>query len=104
MSECGSAQKGIRMGIYIESEKKPKRCCECPCRGGTQTFCRLAPIDSRWLGEAEWLDKAPDWCPIKEYVGGQVMAWTCDRKKECNTSPICGTECTQTFDKEHAVL
>ena len=32
------------------------------------------------------------------------MAWTCDRKKECNTSPIYGTECTLTFDKEHAVL
>lgn len=29
--------------------------------------------------------------------------YTCDRLKECNTSPSCGTECTQTTDKAHAM-
>lgn len=30
-----------------------------------------------------------------------INFYVCDRKKECNTSPRCGTECFHTLDKEH---
>lgn len=100
------------MGVYIESLEKPKACGDCPCASAFRPACQLT---KRSLTYSERVVKAPYWCPMKEYIGGQVMvftcdergqamAFTCDRKKECNTSPFCGTECTRTLDKEHAVF
>lgn len=31
----------------------------------------------------------------------EIQLFICDRKKECNTSPFCGFECTQTTDPAH---
>ena len=92
------------MGVYIEGFEKPKNCWTCPCyetgmAGQYPACCKITD-----KGVKDIYDKPPGWCPMREMRGGEVIAFTCDRKKECNTSPICGTECTQTFDKEHAVF
>lgn len=89
------------MAVYIETLEKPKACGDCPCASAFRPACQLT---KRSLTYSERVIKAPHWCPMEEYVGGQVMMFTCDRKKGCNTSPICGTLCTKTFDKEHAVF
>lgn len=95
------------MAVYIESLEKPKACGDCPCveqNIGILRCIQRCRLSRKEIGDSEYHVKAPDWCQMEEYVGGQVMMFACDRKKECNTSPFCGTLCTQTFDKEHAVF
>lgn len=112
------------MGIYIANMEKPKKCFECPIVGGYaeapgRLYCPAVKPAKRVEGET-----LPDWCQIEEVqqavidVGRQVVenitkkggiiikepmkTYECDRMKKCNTSPICGKECTRTKDPNHA--
>ena len=110
------------MGIYIEYAEKPKTCWGCAFhlrtrnineQSGDITFCIVrAGMQPQITGVGDTPPFPPTWCPIEEFTEDMYRAarcasgehFVCNRKAPCNTDPICGKECTETFDKRYAVI
>ena len=47
----------------------PERCCQCIFSGSDGDYCCLKEnmvSDSNMISEEEYLNKKPDWCPLKD--------------------------------------